>query len=230
MPAKIRFPEGVHSPCEQSKKKPKQISAYTAQPKGNKSNVRSRSERGPVTCILCVGNHFTNQCESFNKLTTNKPVEFCKANKRCINCLRKDHSVSDCISKGWCSVCQGRHHTKRHTDNRAHGVNKPTTPTQSPATGSTSVYHTYSPKLLATAQVILKSRSKQEMAVRAFIDLAAEVSFISEYAVRAREVKGRSITVQVSGVGSEVTAASSNEVKLIVHSRVDKSLHLSLTR
>ena len=81
------------------------------------------------------------------------------------------------------------------------------------------MYHTLigSSTLLATAQVILKSWSNQEMAVRTLMDPAAEVSFISKHVSRALAVKRSSITVRVSEVGSEVTALSSSEVKLIVH-------------
>ncbi|XP_028390705.1 uncharacterized protein LOC114515614 [Dendronephthya gigantea] len=72
--------------------------------KGGDSNSKGKS---PV-CIYCEGQHWGDQCTSYDSVV--KRRQFFVEKRLCFNCGRAGHRESKCRSRG-CYKCKGKHHT-----------------------------------------------------------------------------------------------------------------------
>ncbi|XP_036148011.1 uncharacterized protein LOC118647350 [Monomorium pharaonis] len=144
------------------------------------------------------------------KPNRNSPIqrrEIVERLKRCFNCLSQKHSVNECHSKYSCRLCQQRHHSSLHLESPSacnlvngsaaapasasansaiaqsdHTVcdDVPSTPSQAVAMSSVSLRGIPVPVLLATAKIIVESKHRRQLTVRALIDQGSEVTFITE--------------------------------------------------
>ncbi|XP_043506296.1 uncharacterized protein LOC122526811 [Frieseomelitta varia] len=62
--------------------------------------------------------------QRFVRATVAERIRLVKAQKGCLNCLRKGHPISECRS-GACRVCQQRHNTMLHPDTTTSGDGSP---------------------------------------------------------------------------------------------------------
>ncbi|XP_065356116.1 uncharacterized protein LOC135950508 [Calliphora vicina] len=68
-----------------------------------------------IFCEYCQSkDHFVGNCASYLALPVPRRFDFVKSSNLCINCLRKGHMVSKCISKSRCRTCRVSHHTSLH--------------------------------------------------------------------------------------------------------------------
>lgn len=66
-----------------------------------------------VKCPNCKESHYINQCPRFLSLDTHSRIKTIKRIGLCINCLRDNHSVSNCRAST-CRYCRNKHHTLLH--------------------------------------------------------------------------------------------------------------------
>ena len=162
-------------------KRPKQINVHVTRPQGSRHKAAAKVIE--KSYVICDGAHFTNSCEVFNKLTPLQRLDLCKKEKKCENCLRKNHRVEECSSTGRCYVCQQRHHTKLHVDMEIHGSSNSNstsgTNTRHTTNDAQVVVHTttvHAARLLATAQIILMTPHGQKISVRALDQVAQSLA------------------------------------------------------
>lgn len=69
-----------------------------------------------IECAFCKAKHYIYHCEKFINLPIASRIEKIKKLKLCFNCLRANHSCSDCFSQG-CKLCSKKHNTLLHETN-----------------------------------------------------------------------------------------------------------------
>nr|CAD2206741.1 unnamed protein product [Meloidogyne enterolobii] len=65
-------------------------------------------ERNSGQCSLCNGGHLPSVCRKFQ--TPDSRKNRLLAQRRCLNCLREGHQISQCESPKRCRNCGGKHH------------------------------------------------------------------------------------------------------------------------
>ena len=88
-------------------------------PKGhNKASFIVTSN--PVNkCPLCTEEaHNVIKCPKFVQASPFDRYSLIKPSRTCFNCLKNEHAVNKCQSKGRCRDCGGRHHTLLHFKSR----------------------------------------------------------------------------------------------------------------
>ena len=88
---------------EHETRRRKERNWYT-QKGGEFANGKGKS----VVCIYCKGDHWEDQCTSYESLT--KRRQFFVENRLCFNCGRAGHRESKYRSRG-CFKCKGENHT-----------------------------------------------------------------------------------------------------------------------
>lgn len=165
-------------------------------------------------CSYCEQDHLTYQCEAFLKLSVAERQKARKTLKLCVNCLAKNHPVSDCRSKTHCQKCGKPHHTLLHYDVKPASYKKPKDPsstdqqkedqtktnTEESTKTNLHVAALTSEVMLATALVKVLAPSGQSLVVRALIDSGAEASFVSETLLQALRLPKRKTTVKINGL------------------------------
>ena len=66
-----------------------------------------------TNCPICKQSHGIFKCEEFQKMSVSQRIRELKAHSCCLNCLRGDHLIKDCKSRG-CRKCGKRHNTLIH--------------------------------------------------------------------------------------------------------------------
>jgi ribosomal protein S18 len=75
------------------------------------SNSKSKPKiNARFTCQLCNGNHAIYKRFKFLNLSISDRIKFINDKRLCKNCLRSQHSISDCIFSG-CKQCSLKHNT-----------------------------------------------------------------------------------------------------------------------
>ncbi|XP_065365533.1 uncharacterized protein LOC135958562 [Calliphora vicina] len=93
------------------------------QPRDNKSKPNPKRPGlsfmvSSTICEYCKSKeHLTGSCSTYLSLPISRRFDFVKSSKLCINCLRKGHVVSQCLSKSHCRTCRVSHHTTLHNPN-----------------------------------------------------------------------------------------------------------------
>ena len=83
----------------------------------NGSNAERQRQFPP--CVLCRGPHFIAKCNTFRKMSVRDRLEFVQERGLCHNCLRGNHSTTECQNKNRCFVCSLKHTSFLHVDNSA---------------------------------------------------------------------------------------------------------------
>lgn len=187
-------------------------------------------------CIFCNGEHYITNCSNFLKNAVNKRVEFCKAKKLCLNCLKPNHLSKNCKSSS-CRKCNARHHTLLHfernetiTGERSfESQKKPPSAVKNETKNSESslISHEESNSsnpvsnnsfecyfsqtknvLLSTALVIMKDNHGKYHNVRVLLDSGSQSNFISEEVCKKFGLKKIPVEMAVVGVTQVVSKIS----------------------
>lgn len=89
----------------------------------NEKFIRSHQSRSSDVnisskCSLCSGEHSNNNCLSFLELSVHDRFQQVKDLKLCFNCLRPNHGANECRVSHRCEVCNKRHHSSLHFNER----------------------------------------------------------------------------------------------------------------
>lgn len=147
----------------------KTIASFIANVSGSASN-----------CVLCKDSpHPLYVCSKFKCLTHDQMVSTLKEHGICMNCLRPGHFVKQCKSVHYCRKCQKPHHTLLHVEKTT--TTNSSDPQQVVSTVSANTAVGLSPdSLLMTCRVQAQAPDGSTVEVRALLDSASSVSFISE--------------------------------------------------
>ncbi|XP_031342165.1 uncharacterized protein LOC116170112 [Photinus pyralis] len=183
-----------------------------------------------LCCPNCNGNHLIQQCDAFLKMDAKNRIERVKVLKLCLNCLRKGHFISNCISSR-CRTCHQKHNTLLHFDTKVKEATStsviqfndslPTVPTQSGETVTPNECASYYNNsqcqqiLLSTAKVDVYNYNSEPIRVRVLLDSASQSNFITERTCRMLNLPMQPSNTIVTGINqSSSNVKFSTTVKL----------------
>ena len=71
------------------------------------------------SCLLCKkGTHLLTECRTFGEKSAEEKQAFVMKNGLCFGCLRHGHMSKNCMEKSLCKICQKRHPTSLHTEQK----------------------------------------------------------------------------------------------------------------
>ena len=68
----------------------------------------------PVECMNCEASHKLTDCDKFKNMTMRQRRTFVRGRCLCLNCLKKEHFVSQCFAKSRSNLCAQKHHLLLH--------------------------------------------------------------------------------------------------------------------
>ena len=79
----------------------------------------SETQRQFPPCALCKGSHFIGKCNAFRRMSVRDRLGVVQDRNLCHNCLRGNHTTSECQNKNRCFVCGLKHTSYIHFDSAA---------------------------------------------------------------------------------------------------------------
>nr|CAH7729894.1 unnamed protein product [Callosobruchus chinensis] len=79
----------------------------------NDACTSNQSVNSKYVCYLCKGDHTLFYCPDFHNMAVKDRVVKAKSMKVCQNCLKKNHTSSECRWSG-CKICNMKHNTMLH--------------------------------------------------------------------------------------------------------------------
>lgn len=201
------------------------------------STVSSGSKSRPknitttrYSCPLCNGGHAIYTCFKFLNLSIPDRIKFVDNKRLCKNCLRSQHSLSDCIFGG-CKQCTSKHNTLLclSTQNNSYAQDEQSADSipsrTSTALHSLAIDTNYSKVstcagdnptnrsvvqqvLLCTALVEIADNNNQFHTARALLDNGSQHCFISDNFRKRLNAPLLQSTLKISGVAHSVTQSN----------------------
>jgi hypothetical protein len=181
-----------------------------------------------VSCSHCNEDHHIYHCQKFQSLSISARSQVCQKSKLCFNCLRSSHSVKDCPSKSRCRECKGHHHTLLHRPTPSNTSSNSTassssssqvSPVGHPGSAAVVTHGVSSSRVvLPTAVVPVIDNQGSSKPLRALLDTGAQLSFISESAVKQLHLKKESSSpdISITGVGRSRVCRPKGTVNIII--------------
>ncbi|GBL96320.1 hypothetical protein AVEN_238684-1 [Araneus ventricosus] len=82
--------------------------------------VSENSKFRKIVCPQCGDCHLLCQCSQIQRLAVEKRWNLVREKRLCINCLRPNHFVSKCLFTGHCKICQNKHISILHEEEKKH--------------------------------------------------------------------------------------------------------------
>lgn len=172
-------------------------------------NTKSHSQfaENKISCLHCNKDHLIYRCESFRKLTPSQRISRANALTLCHNCLKTNHSTSQCNSKFKCFICQQSHHALLHTNQSTKTMARERTSCdnktdQSSCNTSLSNDGNYN-VILGTAVVYILDAFGKNHPCRVLIDSGAQSNFISRRCLQRLGLSTRKCSVNIFGLAGE---------------------------
>lgn len=184
------------------------------------NSIQGKTER----CAVCNEVHWMYFCPTFDNWSVKERWQFVKDTKRCVNCFKK-HQDEICKSKYRCRICNGKHNTKLHMEN---SVSAYVGSESSTIQGDDLVYintihlENSTSKLLATAMVQVKDKCGVRHTMRAFIDLGAESTFITERAAQMLGSSSQREHVPLLGLNDIPLGNATKSMTIKINSIIDQ--------
>ncbi|XP_024886699.1 uncharacterized protein LOC112464122 [Temnothorax curvispinosus] len=208
---------------------PSQFDSASSNTRGNKSRT-SINNVSPVKCVRCSGNHSLTRCDKFLSLPIEQRRLVARQHKYCFNCLRTEHYLKNCPSKGRCNRCRQAHHSLLHSEGTA-AINSPSSAPSAvsvaaapepPAAPSASVQTVHAIRdvtqpphvLLATAYVNLSTIEGRSFKVRALLDQGSTYSFIPESLCQTMRTKRYRAALKIHCFGEKFNGVARSQVNL----------------
>lgn len=175
-------------------------------------------------CVYCKGAHSPFSCSEFRAKTPEERQAWVQDQKRCSNCLKDNHTTTECRVDKRCQDCGSKHHSLLHVPR----AQSPTSESSSQANDyiTTSVGSHAGPPVTA---LVLVSAGRHRRYARALLDTGAEVTLVSKALAISLEAQPlMSSLMTIGGVGS---AESPYAILLDLHGeevmqKADESLRL----
>lgn len=155
-------------------------------------------------CGNCSKEHIIRTCDALLNKSPSERFNRIKELKLCINCLKGNHSVSNCKSSS-CRKCGKRHHTLLHLPPKAEKAAALGTAQSSSDNTPINVLscRINSPTiLLSTAQVQILQSNQRRTSARALLDSGSQASFITEEFCTRLNLPTRQQEVTIVGLGN----------------------------
>ncbi|GFT18017.1 DUF1758 domain-containing protein [Trichonephila clavipes] len=155
------------------------------------------------SCAICKENasHPLYKCPVFNRMKVEERIKAIEG-ICCTNCLRKNHTTSECRINIGCKVCKDRHHTLLHVYNvNCSALSENSQNVVAVSRGCQLKGNKLtSPVLLSTAIIKIKSKSGKCIECRALIDNASQLSLISGRLKEKLDIRVKSEKHKISGI------------------------------
>lgn len=191
-PSTPSFKQSVGKQATQTNKNTDTTKSYMkptfASAVASKDNTVERQKSSACPC--CQMPHAIYRCTVYNALTPELRTAKVNELRLCENCLRGNHTLSDCTSRFSCTVCKQKHHSSLHVD--------------SPMCQENVVALTCSTEqtvLLGTAVIHVADAWGQYHTVRALIDSGAMSSYITQNCARKLGLSRRKCDFRPIGLG-----------------------------
>ncbi|XP_052738240.1 uncharacterized protein LOC128198203 [Bicyclus anynana] len=195
---------------------------------------------------MCDDSHPIYSCTKFLDLSINDRIKLVDSKKLCRNCLRRNHTSSDCLF-GPCKKCSSKHNTLLHSHVVIENVNASTSYVHtntslpvdmSPSSHSTALncteypskshtkeitlnnYNSHNLVLLSTALVDVVASDNKLHTARVLLDTGSQICLINQSFAHKINAQLIQSSVQVMGVGHAVTQ-SAHKCTVKIHSRVN---------
>ncbi|XP_076394339.1 uncharacterized protein LOC143265527 [Megachile rotundata] len=179
-----------------------------------------------IICTFCQGNHYIFTCNQFLKLDQRGRLSAAKEKRLCINCLRNNHTTSNCLVSG-CKKCNRKHNTLLHIDNHNKKPieEKNNEVKATPSSSSETVKNTYtvtydSEVLLGTARVKIFDSKNQEHECRVLLDGCSQSNFISTQLAEKLKLEKNIIDLPFAGL-AQLTTRAKYSVQTKIKSRIN---------
>ncbi|XP_076229449.1 uncharacterized protein LOC116429801 [Nomia melanderi] len=193
----------------------------------NKAKFRGQSyvsTKGPsrYNCAFCKGEHAIYSCSKFLKITVRDRFNFVKKAQLCLNCLRPNHTITNC-RLGYCKKCEKPHHTLLHFPTEilqsysTHLQASPSPSTPSNIETAPSLENTKhallvssdSEVLLGTAIIKILDQYGKAHFCRVLLDSGSQSHFITESFAKKLNLKTHRLNSYFSGIGQHHSTAES---------------------
>ncbi|XP_072159636.1 uncharacterized protein [Bemisia tabaci] len=199
-------------------------SGQSSYSKGAYVAAESDPSRKSSKCPACPAEHKLTRCPVFLKETPQARRVIVQKYQLCFNCLSKTHGVGQCMSKGRCRACRGKHHTLIHLLGKsapgAHATHCARTYDEGASSDEsgekTSLTHKNGSNtdvaltsrvpatvLLGTTAIMVKGRNGQFIKARALIDSGAMTSFCTNAFAKRAELTFDSEEPMIYGLGDQ---------------------------
>lgn len=135
-----------------------------------------------VICVCCNEKHSIYRCAKMHSMTIDQRQNLVKKLCLCINCLRPGHDNKICKSKSTCFICNAKHNTLLHVENKKISITENSNLSASSDSSTALTCMTKTPsastKILGTAVVRLRLADGSLQHARALIDSGSMDSFI----------------------------------------------------
>ncbi|CAG7718239.1 unnamed protein product, partial [Allacma fusca] len=175
----------------------------------NDRRVSSHHGTVDAKCRVCSESHLTFKCPTFHKQSITERRDTLKSRNLCFNCLASGHRTNTCPSTSTCKKCKKKHHTMVHYEGSTPEVSTLTT-----------LHANHSQVLLGTAVIQAQDRFGDLHPVRALLDSASEVSFVSERCVKKLALPTKFINLSIKGVSGTTIGSSTQVAQIKVISRI----------
>lgn len=179
-------------------------------------------------CISCKGAHFINYCPAFKSLTVNNRYNKIKELKACVNCLKTNHSIQNCLSPSRCKVCQKPHHSILHfpannptsTNSNPELADQPTSSIGCLANCKNNRANEFQEIVLLSTIVMNIKGADGVYQVKALLDNGSQNSFINEKLCRKLQLPCVNTQISLAGITNSVSFVN-KRTKLRLHSRTE---------
>lgn len=196
--------------------------------KSHQSSVETKFNK---KCSICEKPyHLIAFCQQFRRLNVHERRDICKQKKLCFNCMRNNHSASDCPSEKRCLKCDERHNTMLHVQPP---LANPCSDAQATAQAPVVNMHTkeicHKGVLLATAMVNVRSFDGTMISMRALLDQGSQASFISESVAQTLRLPRIRTNISVIGLGATDAGYARSSIDLQISAPNGSATNVEVT-
>lgn len=194
------------------------------------STMDQLGRNSSARCFYCQdASHKIINCSGYGNLDSTGRINFIRNNRLCFNCLASGHSSSNCTSNGRCRICNNKHHTSIHTENRNYSGQSSSTAMKTTATAINSENSLDKRVLLATAVVYIYASSGEKYPAKALLDLGSDNSVIKEKLAKKLGLTQKPEDLTIRGLGDVEVSTRNSAVSFQISSHIDPTLTIDIS-
>ena len=190
-------------PGYREKEKPSSRTLATSATPISASDASHKREK---KCAYCQGDHFLPNCPTFKSKSDEEKSNYIKESKRCFGCLRTGHYTKDCPDRHQCKVCNKRHPTVLHREE------KPEVKPEGTRAMSTQCEGTPNTTNVIPVWISSKTNPQIEKLVYALLDTQSDGTFIDESLCNTLTTQGEPVKLKLTTLLGRDAIIDTNKV------------------
>ena len=164
--------------------------------RGGSSFATSAASSHERTCKICGQRHSLFDCTQMKDMSVDQRIECIKRKRLCFNCLKGNHSATNCKSTFSCKRCHKRHHTLLHRERWNANESAQPQPQQDSAASTTKATSSFISHASRTALPILAVKVKapgshKSLSTYALLDSGSTASVVSDKVLNKLGIVGK---------------------------------------